>query len=243
MPTKPNALTAMFATSTIALTLSLGGCERDYEPYIYPEPSQNTYRAVVGAACSANDSCRVGLVCDVGTCQHPSCEQAPDPSMWCEQRFGADSSWCLGGQCTSGRSPVGAPCRQEVRCVEGAACINGTCTPSCVERADCPPSTGCVNDASGAYCGAITGCQGMPARWCEALINLDAATAVSCINDTCVVVPLEELECAQDEDCPSAHHCLDQRCAKSCTLETDCGDELYCFFPVGSNARGVCRVE
>lgn len=232
----------MLTMWTLAPTLGLFGCERDYEPYIYPEPSQNEYRKSVGERCSGNDSCRSGLICDEWVCQYPSCEQAPDPAAWCQQRFGAELTTCLGGQCTSGRSPVGASCTQERRCVEGARCIEEHCVRSCVARADCPPGDGCVNDPSGGYCGPITGCQERPQSWCESTINLEAATAARCINDTCQLVPLAQLECAQDADCPSTHRCQAQRCATRCAQDADCGQGLRCFPLSGSNTQGVCRV-
>jgi hypothetical protein len=167
-----------------------------------------------GLACTSDNACVDGLVCEDGACSRPDGDGAPCSS---------DALHCEAGtQC------IVSTCRRiaDVYVAEdGEACDVGT--PRL-----CRFGLACVDEASGSFCRPLLTASGAACRRSitDACIPGEACDAASGSDGTCVPLPSDGEPCLMDGPriCQAMHECVAGTCERkgltgtACTAGVDC---------------------
>jgi hypothetical protein len=105
-------------------------------------------------------------------------------------------------------------CTTDAECKTGEACVGGKCQPAggCSTDADC---------AMGEECAPEGYCREKEEVTCS--VDTECQQDELCLDGTCQIPP----SCTEDADCPTGTLCEDDRCARPCTTDQDCGGYGY----------------
>ncbi len=197
------------------------------------------------SACSGDDGCRQGYVCDYGVCQPPcnrneACK-APDLCLKgrCKGACKLDSECASGERCQDGKCLP--PCKLDTECIPGNAC--NTTTGRCEPQPGTPFGGACANgkECATGYClpthklcsVKCTASGQCPSGYLCALERIDkdgGGTFDSAENDCVPVVGKGVVGslCQKDADCASGY-CYNGFCMEGCAGDGDCGSaSLQC---------------
>ena len=229
--------------------------------------------------CCDNKGCPAGNVCATRTgqqsrcptlctspcdcpegqnCSNGICKQEANPVYCCDSPQGCPSgAACVNKSNQKGTCPT-APrsCKVDCDCLQGEACLNGTCQTGtkatyCCEKNGCPVNSTCTDNR---------GLKGTCPQPCQS--TCDCPQGVACVNGSCKSGPLiGQQYCCENPGCPANQYCVTRqgrynRCpTKQCNSPCDCtqGEDcrngqciqtsppVYCCSKAGCPSGDSCK--
>ena len=200
-------MTRLTAVLCVCLMALFAGCGDDGTSY---------------TPCTVDTDCGAGEACDNGECKPASgCNTDAD----CKGSRRCIDGWCREGGCT-----------QDSDCGEKQLCQNSVCVDvACIDHTHCLPeqycddSNNCVNDECGTDADCAMGEECAPEGFCRpeqvqtCTVDTECDQGELCLSGECQIPP----SCTEDADCPADTVCQGGRCARPCTVDSDCGDFGY----------------
>ncbi len=151
-------------------------------------------------ACKKTCDCYQGLVCINGACT----KSPTGPTYCCDKPNCPPGSVCVDINGKANKCSSHLSCKDRCDCLQGDACVNGSCTPVtpkvyCCQKSGCPFGAACryANGAS-STCPSTGACKK----------NCDCNQALGCVNGKCTKAPGGAVYCCDRPWCPSGYACI-----------------------------------